>query len=160
MVEKLLGSKLNEIRHKIAEQKVVVGEQVDRLLKVTNVQEQILEQTKIKQDTEHRLRLYKDHGIEEKLQKRLDFDTDMRTMKKGVELVDEFILGLTDLLAQHEDDIGNFIGYTSKHNGELFNSFASSYAKAVHSLDTIKTELATMESAKVELLKNNLNLSA
>jgi len=158
LVEKLLGSKLNDCRRKIAEQKVVVGEQVDRLLKVTNVQEQIAEQTKIKLDTEHRLSLYKDHGIEEKLQKRLDFDTDMRKMKKGVELVEEFIQGLTDLLAQHEDDIANFSGYTSKHNGELFNSFASSYAKAVHSLDTIKTELATMESAKIELSEKQSEL--
>jgi len=158
LVEKLLGSKLNDCRRKIAEQKVVVGEQVDRLLKVTNVQEQIAEQTQIKQDTEHRLRLYKDHGIEEKLQKRLDFDTDMRTMKKGVELVEEFVLGLTDLLTQHEDDIANFIGYTSKHNTELFNSFDSSYAKALHSLDTIKTALATMESAKIELSEKQSEL--
>ncbi|MBZ4201615.1 MAG: AAA family ATPase [Methylovulum sp.] len=158
LVEKLLGSKLNDCRRKIAEQKVVVGEQVDRLLKVTNVQEQIAEQTKIKLDTEHRLSLYKDHGIEEKLQKRLGFDTDMRKMQKGVELVEEFIQGLTDLLAQHEDDIANFSGYTSKHNGELFNSFASSYAKAVCSLDTIKTELATMESAKIELSEKQSEL--
>ena len=158
LVEKLLGSKLNDCRRKIAEQKVVVGEQVDRLLKVTNVQEQIAEQTQIKLDTEHRLRLYKDHGIEEKLQKRLDFDTDMRMMKKGVGLVEEFTQGLTDLLAQHEDDIANFSGYSSKHNADLFNSFTASYAKAVHSLDTIKTALATMKSAKLELSEKQTEL--
>ncbi len=141
LVEKLLGSKLDEVRHKIAEQKAEIGETIDRLLKISNVAEQIEEQTRIKQDTEHRLRLYKEHGLEEKLQKRLDFDTDIRTMKRGVELVDEFLLGLKELLAQHEDDIRNFTGYHSKHNTDLFSKFYTAYSQAIHSLDNIKTEL-------------------
>jgi len=151
LVEKLLGEKLNEIRHKIAEQKVKVGDAVDRLMKITNVKDQIDEQTKIKQDTEHRLNFFKEHGIEEKLQKRLDFDTDIRTMKKGVELVNDFGIGLTDLLAQHEDELRNFTGYSSKHNADLFNQFYAIYSKIIQTLDTIKTELQKAKSAQDEL---------
>ena len=73
LVEKLLGEKLNETRRKIAEQKVRVGDAVDRLMKTANVKDQIDEQTKIKQDTEHRLNFFKEHGIEEKLQKAVGF---------------------------------------------------------------------------------------
>jgi chromosome segregation protein len=151
LVEKLLGSKLDEIRRKIAEQKNKVAELIDRLGKITNVEEQIQEQTKIKLDTEHRLEVYKAHGVEEKLQKRLDFDADIRTMKKGVELVEAFIVDLKELLAQHEDDLRNFSGYQSKHNAESFRQFEIIFSKAIQSLDIIKVELQKSATTRAEL---------
>lgn len=151
LVEKLLGEKLSEIRRKVAEQKVRVSDAVDRLMKVANVKDQIDEQTKIKQDTEHRLNFFKEHGLEEKLQKRLDFDTDIRTMKKGVELVNEFVLGLTELLSQHEDELRNFTGYSSKHNADLFNQFFVIFSKTIQVVDIIKTELQKAKTSQNEL---------
>ncbi|MEK6553149.1 MAG: histidinol-phosphatase, partial [Bacteroidota bacterium] len=151
LVEKLLGEKLNETRRKIDAQKVRVGDAVDRLMKTANVKDQIDEQTKIKQDTEHRLNFFKEHGIEEKLQKRLDFDTDIRTMKKGVELVNDFVLGLTELLSQHEDELRNLTGYSSKHNADLFNQFFAVYSRIIQVLDTIKTELQKAKLSQNEL---------
>ena len=151
LVEKLLGSKLDEIRRKIAEQKNKVSEVVDRLLKITNVEEQIEEQTRIKQDTEHRLEFYKSHGVEEKLQKRLDFDADIRKMKEGVDLVGAFVDGLRELLAQHEDDLRNYVGFKSKHNVLAFKNFETVFAKAIQSLNNIKTEVLTSETTQTEL---------
>ena len=46
LVDKLLGSRLDEVRKNISQQKQKVSEAVDRLLKVTNVQEQIAEASK------------------------------------------------------------------------------------------------------------------
>ena len=152
LVEKLLGSKLDDIRRKIAEQKNKISDVVDRLLKITNVEERIEDQTKIKQDTEHRLEFYKSHGIEEKLQKRLDFDADIRKMKEGVDLVDAFVSGLKELLAQHEDDLRNFLGYQSKHNVEAFKEFETVYAKVIQSLNSITTELLAFETSQIELV--------
>lgn len=160
LVEKLLGSKLDEVRRKITDQKVIVADHVDRLTKISNVAEQIEEQTRIKQDTEHRLKLYKDHGVEEKLQKRLDFDADIRAMKKGVDLIDELLLDLQGLLAQHEDDIRNFTGYTSKHNDELFGEFYGIYSKAIQSLESLKAELSNLKSTKTELSEKYSELIA
>jgi len=151
LVEKLLGSRLDDIRRKIAKQKATIGEIVDRLIKTANVAEQQEELTRIKQDTEHRLKLYTQHGVEEKLQKRLDFDADIRTMQKGVSLIQEFILGLKDVLAQHEDDIRNFTGYQSTHNAEIFARFYTAYTQCMQSLDRIKLALEKTESAETEL---------
>ena len=151
LIEKLLGSKLDEIRRIIAEQKVKVGETVDRLVKISNVTDQIEEQTKIRQDTEHRLKLYKEHGIEEKLQKRLDFDSDSRFMNKGIVLVDKFIFSLKELLAQHEDELRNFCGYQSRHNAEAFIQFDTIYKKAIQTLDIICSELLETERTKAAL---------
>ncbi len=159
LVDKLMGSKLDEIRQKIATQKVKVGEAVDYLLKIANVQDQIEEQKNTKKDTEHRLKFYADHGVEEKLQKRLDFDSDIRTMKNGIDLVEGFMSDLEELLAKHEDDIKNFSGYSSKHNKELFDRFYAEYNTFDALIDKIKLEVNSLAPHKTALsgLQGELN---
>ena len=106
---------------------------------------------KKKLDTEHRLEFYKTHGVEEKLQKRLDFDADIRKMKEGVDLIIAFLSGLKELLAEYEDDLRNYVGFKSKHNDEAFKGFETVYAKAVQSLNNIKTEALKSETTQIEL---------
>jgi len=159
LVDKLLGSKLDDIRRKIDEQKVMVGDAIDRLMKTANVAEQIKEQTLVEQDTKHRLQFYKDHGIEEKLQKRLDFDNDVRTMKKGIELTENFISDLQELLAKHEDDIRNFVGHLSKQNQKLFEKYYINYQVFVETVDQIKTSLASLSLGKTGLLEKQTELN-
>ncbi len=158
LVEKLLGDKLDDIRRKIAEQKINVSDAVDRLTKIANVQDQIAEQNQIKLDTEHRLQFFKDHGIEEKLQKRLDFDSDLNKMKKGVDLVKSFNEGITNLLAQHEDDLLNFQGYVSKHNDTLFRQFFDIYGTVIQFLHTTKAELQRTRSIQNDLSEKHQEL--
>ncbi len=159
LVDKLLGSKLDEVRRNIDRQKQMVTEAVDRLMKVTNVQEQITEQKQIKQDTEHRLNFYKEHGVEEKLQKRLDFDSDVRAINKGVQLAGNFVSDLESLLAQHEDDLRNFRGYQSKHNDELFKKFYQQYESYVSFIESVKNWLTSEKTTKQALLANQNELS-
>jgi chromosome segregation protein len=151
LVDKLLGSKLDEVRRKIAEQKQKVTETVDHLLKVATVQDQIAEQKQIKQDTEHRLKFYADHGVEEKLQKRLDFDNDVRVMNKGIQIADSFVSDLESLLAQHEDDIRNFKGYQSKQNSELFERFYKHYENYISFVEKTKEWLGNQVAEKESL---------
>jgi chromosome segregation protein len=152
LVDKLLGSKLTTIQHRIAEQKNITSDAIDRLLKTTNAEEQIQEQQKIKQDTEFRLGLYQSYGIEEKLQKRLDFDADVRKMKEGIDLIDRLISAIKNLLANNEDDINDFLGHKSKLNSEIFSQFEIAYSKGIQSLENIKHDLSNSEKTKTELL--------
>lgn len=159
LVYKLLGSKLDEVRRQIAQQKEKVTDAIDRLLKVSNVQDQIAEQKQIKQDTEHRLNFYKEHGVEEKLQKRLDFDSDVRLMQKGVQLTTHFVSDLESLLAQHEDDLRNFRGYQSKHNNELFKKFYQQYQSYITFIESVKTWLVSEKTTKQLLIASQTELS-
>nr|VFJ53729.1 MAG: AAA domain-containing protein, putative AbiEii toxin, Type IV TA system [Candidatus Kentron sp. FW] len=158
LVEKLLGSKLDEVRRGIADQKAKVVESINGLMKIADVAEKIAEQENIKQDTEHRLKLYQEHGLGEKLQKQLNFDADLRAMKKGVDLVGEFAAGLRELLAQHEDELRNFVGHRSKHNAELFRQFEAMYTGATQTLDTLRAELTKTESLQSGLSEKHAEL--
>ncbi len=158
LVDKLLGSKLDDVRREIDEQKTRVITAVERLQKVVSVSEQIAEQTTIQQDTEHRLKFYADHGIEAKLQKRLDFESDIRAMKKGVELAENVISELESLLASHEDDIRNFVGHSSKHNQPLFDAFYTDYTPFIQVIDRIKNDLKSLNESKENLVKRQAEL--
>lgn len=159
LVDKLLGSKINEARHNIVQQKKVVVEAIERLLKVSSVQEQITEQRQIEQDTQHRLKFYTEHGVEQKLQKRLDFDTDIRVIDKGVKLVKSFVADIENLLAQYEDDIRNFTGYSSRHNVELFDEFYKHYEIYISFTNQVKTWLSEQTISIASLSRCQSKLS-
>lgn len=160
LVDKLLGAKLDEVRREIENQKTKVIAAVERLQKITSVSEQIAEQKAIEQDTEYQLRFYANHGIEAKLQKRLDFEGDIRAMNKGIELAENVISDFESLLANHEDDVRNFAGHKSKHNQSLFDAFYTDYAPFVQVIDRIKNDLKYLEESKGKLVSRQAELSA
>jgi ABC-type cobalamin/Fe3+-siderophores transport system ATPase subunit len=160
LVDKLLGARLDAVRRKISDQKVRVGEEVDRLCRIANVQDQLDEQRHIKLDTEHRLEFYTKHGIEAKLQKRLNFDADIRAMKKGSDLTHDVISDLEELLAKHEDDIRNFQGYVSKDNQALFERFFAQYQTVLNLVDHLKAELNGLGACRKELATCQVDLLA
>jgi predicted ATPase len=151
LIEKLLGTKCDAIRGKIAEQRTRVLGAIDSLSKVHNVAEQIEEQTKVKQDAEFRLKFYKEHNLEEKLQKRLGFDADIRKAKEGVTLVTMFAADIRDILAKYEDELRNFPGYASSNNAVFFKEFDSQFSSTIQSVDAIKAELAKVEAVQTAL---------
>ena len=159
LVEKLLGPGLVEVRRKISLQKETIVEVINRLLKITNIKEQIEEQQQIRQNTEHQLEFYRKHGIEEKLQKQLEFEKDVRRMNKGINFANNFVSDLENLLAGHEDDLRNFSGYQSKHNKELFGQFHQQYEFYISFIDYLKEWLNREKTKKQSLIdsQNQLN---
>jgi predicted ATPase len=151
LVEKLLGSKLNDIRRRIVEQNTKVTETIGKLSKAYDTEELIKEQERQKRDAEHRLEFYKEHGLEEKLQKRLAFDADIRKVDSGVTSVEDFLSDLGDFLARHEDELRNFPGHASRYNAGFFKSFDALFAKIIAGVEILKSE-----SMKVEAILSDL----
>jgi chromosome segregation protein len=158
LVEKLLGSKLDGVRREIDLQKQQVLEAIAAMTRLTSARDQLDEQKKIKQDTNHRLQIYRVYGIEERLQKRLDFDNDERVMKKGIRLTDAFISDLENLLARHEDDIRNMTGYASTHNAQLFETWFTHFNRFINALDSLKNNGLSQLTASSAELGNCLSL--
>jgi len=140
LIEKLLGTICDEIRRRIAEQKTKVTDTFGRLSKINNVEELIEEHNRAKLDAEHRLEFYKKHHLEEKLQKRLSFDKDIRRTEEGVTLIESFAADIGRLLANHEDELRNFSGYSSTENVDFFKNFDAIFSESIQSVSAIKTE--------------------
>jgi len=158
LIEKLLGTKCDEIRHRIVEQRTKVTDTIGRLSKVSNVEELIEEHTNIKLDAEHRLEFYKKHNLEEKLQKRLGFEKDIRRTEEGVALIESFVADIRNLLANHEDELRNFSGYSSIENIDFFENFDAVFSKSIQSVSAIKTESEKTGAILVELKEEHQKL--
>jgi predicted ATPase/phage host-nuclease inhibitor protein Gam len=120
LVNKLLGSKRDEVLQKISTQKVKVIDAVRNLTSGLGLDDLIKEQNDIKKDADHQLKFYADHKVEEKLQKRLDFDTDVKQIDDTIEAVDRFSQDISSISTDHESTLSSKKDYVSKHNAELF----------------------------------------
>lgn len=120
LVNKLLGSKRDEVLQKISAQKVKVIDAVRNLTSGLGLDELIKEQNDIKKDADHQLKFYADHKVEDKLQKRLDFDADVKQIDATIEAVDLFSQDISRISTDHETSLSSKKDYVSKHNAELF----------------------------------------
>lgn len=151
LVEKLVGEKMAGIRSRIDEQRQRIVELVSRLKKLANTGEKKKEYESKKQDAEFRLKFYKDHGVEERLQKQIDFDADSRKCTQVITFVQTYLSELESFINQHEDDLKNQRIYTSKQNKEFFDNFFTHYDKLVDSFGRIKEAYTTGNKVITEL---------
>lgn len=140
LVEKLVGESLYDLRHQIEEKKQAVSEAVSRLLKTANINEQIEEYTRKKQDAEFNLKKFTEYGIEGKFKKQTDFNTDDRKLSQIISDLENYIDDFETFLSNHEDVIRNHATYSSEQNREFFDQFLKIYSEVVTIFDNLKKE--------------------
>ena len=134
LVEKLVGEKLTGIRSRIDMKRQEVAETIEHLRKDFESK---------KQDAEFRLKFYRQHGVEEKLQKQVDFDVDSRKCAQVLSFVKSYLAELEEFISRYEDDIKNQRIYKSGRNGFFFEEFFTTYDKILTSFKHIKDSLTS-----------------
>lgn len=138
LVEKLVGEKLRGIRGEIETQRQRVRDAAQRLLKLDNTAELKRDNEAQLADANFRLKKFEEYGIADKLQKRLGFQQDTAALKRLEERVDNFILALEQLIAEHEDELRNASSYRSKHNPDFFTAYYAEFSKLLAQVETLK----------------------
>jgi len=151
LVEKLIGMKLNNVKSRISQQNKKIGVLLDALQKIESTEERLEEQVALKRDAEQRLEPYKSYGIEDKLRRRLNFESDAGTMQKGIELADGFTKEIRALLSEYGDDLRDLSGYESAVNKELFEKYFSAYGTVLASLNGMAEAASQVDVAGGEL---------
>jgi chromosome segregation protein len=151
LVEKLVGDKLADIRQAIAEQRQTVVELTQRLQKLSDVGEKQKEYEAKKQDAEFRLKIFKQHGVEEKLQKQVDFEQDGRAVKDLSDFVSGYIQELDDLIARYSDEFASRGKYTSKQNQHFFTNVFAIFDRVANGFADLKKILLQARTASAEL---------
>lgn len=147
-IEKLAGEQLTPVRNNIASQKQLVIKIVQQIkgLKKDRAQQHEWEQKKL--DAEHKLKFYQEHGVEQKLQKQIDFDQDERKLVDTIESAKAFYASLSDLVEDHELDLNAYTTYTSKQNQKFFAEFQELYIGVLNGLK----QLSQVESQSMVTL--------
>lgn len=153
LVERILGDKLSHVRTQIDTQSQVVSEVVARLKSLANTEEKLAEYQGKKDNAEFRLGQYSAYGIEEKLQKQIEYDTDARKCSTVISTARNYIADLENLLAQHEDELKNHLHYKSNLNVEFFTNFLGTYNQVVTTTAILHDQIAKSKAAIVELAR-------
>lgn len=151
LVEKLVGDKLTDIRQAIAEQRQTVVELTHRLQKLSDVGEKQKEYEAKKLDAEFRLRIFKQHGVEEKLQKQVDFEQDGRTVKDLADFVTGYIQELDEFVARYSDDFIGRAKYTTKQNQQFFDEVLAIFDRITKGFEELKKALFQAKTASTDL---------
>lgn len=138
LVEKLVGEKLRVLRDEIEAQRQRVREAAQRWLKLSNNAELKRDFETQLNDAKFRLNKFAEHGVADKLQRRLGFQQDATALTRITERADNFILALGSLIAEHEDELRNATSYVSKQNPEFFATYYTEFSNIVAKVDQLK----------------------
>ncbi|MCP1573956.1 ABC-type lipoprotein export system ATPase subunit [Herbaspirillum rubrisubalbicans] len=138
LVEKLVGEKLRVQRDEIETQRQRVRDAAQRWLKLSNTAEQKRDFETQLNDANFRLTKFAEHGIADKLQKRLGFQQDATALARMKERADDFIRAVGQLIAEHEDELRNATSYVSKQNPDFFAAYYAEFANLIAKVDQLK----------------------
>ena len=155
LVEKLVGEKLVDVRHSIAVQRQGVVELTRRLQKLSDVGEKQKEYQAKKQDAEFRLKVFKQHGVEEKLQKQVLFEQDARAVKDLSDFISGYVQELDDFIARYADEFAARRKYASKQNAAFFTQVFEAFDRISRGFADIN-KIATLTKAGSTELKGKV----
>src|SRR5208337_2379290 len=151
LVEKLVGERLVDIRQAIAVKRQAVVEITRRLQKLSDVGEKQKEYQAKKQDAEFRLGVFKQHGVEQKLQKQVAFEQDGRVINGLSEFVVGYIQELDDFIARYADDFVNRRRYVSKQNAAFFTEVFKIFDRIANEFSEIGKIAESAKTGSTEL---------
>ena len=138
LVEKLVGEQLRGLRDEIDNQRQRVRETVQRWLKLSNTVEQRRDYETQLNDANFRLAKFAEHGVADKLQKRLGFQQDATALNRMRERSGSFLIALSQLIGEHEDDLRNVTSYVSKQNSDFFVAYYAEFSRLVDLIEKLK----------------------
>lgn len=155
LIEKLVGETLVPIRQKIDQARQSVIDAIGQIKRLKRATAQKQEWSQKKQDALFKLKFYQQHGVEEKLQKQIDFDRDERKADQIIQGTQNYLFELNGFIAGFEDELKNQILYKSAQNHAFFDDFFATYQQLLQGFDNIKA-IATNGQPVLQQLQQKL----
>ena len=119
LVERLLGSKLDAVRREIITQRQRVLDVMTNLDKLRDIDTLEQEYQSKKKDTEFRLELFKKYGVEQQLQRQVEFNADVTRTRRVVEAADIFVRSFDSFMKEQESELVAQPKLESKENADV-----------------------------------------
>ena len=119
LVERLLGSKLYAARREIDVQRQRVLDVMANLDKLKDLDTLEQEYQSKKKDTEFRLELFKQYGVEQQLRRQVEFNSDVIHARRAVDAADAFVRSFDVFLKEQESELAAQSKLESKENADV-----------------------------------------
>jgi len=119
LLERLLGSKLDAIRKEIVSQRQRVAEVLANLDKLKDLDALEQEYQSKKKDAEFRLDLFKKYGVEQQLQRQVEFNADVTHARRVADAADGFVRSFDAFLKEQESELAAQSKLESRENADI-----------------------------------------
>lgn len=150
LVNKLIGSRLNNVQTKIDKQKTEIQRIINELKSLGNLSLLKKETETAKANAEYRLNLFKEKGIAEKLQLQTSFESDINRLQNYKAGIDAYLNDLHGIIQNHEYPLNRELD--SKTNPEIFDE-----AKSI--VDKVKLRLGQVKAIYTDVQKMGIEFT-
>lgn len=160
LISKLMGDKLTAVKQQIEDQTTEVGNLLGELQKINKSLAQKKDIEERKAAIELNMQIFKDHEIDKKLNRQIEFDKDNNKLDTILSFEQNVIGSLKEVIGDYTDLFSGQKNYQSKENGELFQSIYQSFdkfEKVFLKLNLIVGELE-LEKDALEVIKSRFAL--
>ena len=119
LVERLLGSKLDAVRRDISAQRQRVLDVLASLDKLKDLDSLEQEYQNKQKDTEFRLELFKKFGVEQQLQRQVEFNADVAHARRVADVAEIFARSFDAFLKEQEAELAAQSKLESKENADV-----------------------------------------
>lgn len=157
LINKLMGDKLNSVRQEIEEQNTKI---INLIADIKKVDKQLAQKEEIeakKASIEKDMKIFKEHKIDEKLNKQIEFNKDSNRLDNILEFETSVISEIENIFKEYQNSFLTYTTYVSKENVELFKLVFESFGrfqKAFGHLNEVAKQLKT-EKINVENIKKS-----
>lgn len=148
LLNKIIGDKVPDMGGEIVATQNVLIEGIDRLKALTDIPGQIADLTTENAALEHKLKIFQERGLDEKLKKQTSCNADLVKIETISEWVKEMIQSLEKACLKDGMEILSLQNHVSPYNGEIFEELTSLISQTRTRIDSIKQD--------IEMLKQSL----
>lgn len=165
LVESLLGSRLDQIRREITAQRQKVLDALSTLDRLENLDALEQEYTSKREGAKLRLELFRKHGVEEKLQRQVAFNSDVTSVQRTLKLVEMFGKNLNAFVAEQDADLAAQNNLESTVNkdlmdevNEIFERIKNAPARLHQVLEDVRRDQELLRAKLAELTERRAAL--
>jgi hypothetical protein len=118
LISKLMGDKLTAVKQQIEDQTTEVGNLLGELQKINKSLAQKKDIEERKAAIELNMQIFKDHEIDKKLNRQIEFDKDNNKLDTILSFEQKVIASLKEVISDYTDLFGGQKNYQSKENGK------------------------------------------
>jgi energy-coupling factor transporter ATP-binding protein EcfA2 len=148
LVNKLIGGRLNDVKKKIELQKQDIQRIVFSLKEYNNLSQLRKETEAVKNNSEHKLKLFEEKGVSEKLQKQTNFESDINKINNYISGIRSYVSDLMSLIQNYEYLIKSIS--LSPVNQDASKAMTQQQEKLKEEIERLKSVLNNSQKIKAE----------
>ncbi len=153
LISKLMGDKLIPIKQDIEEQNTKI---INLIADIKKVDKQLAQKDEIeakKASIEKDMKIFKEHKVDEKLNKQIEFNKDSNRLDSILEFQTSVISEIENIFKEYQNSFATHTTYESKENAELFKQVFESFGKFQQTFLRLTEITKQLNSEKVNLEK-------